>query len=310
MPGFCKYHHENVFARNNSNFYLFPSYDFAWLGSSKVFSVTSDVGPTVVGCGLYIQASTVNHSCRPNATQSFNGRSLALRCTRPILKGEEITIGITELHKPRAARRHSLRANYFFECRCERCAPEEAAAAEDARLNGYACPTPNCTGVCTNRKSNAAGGYPSKSADEAGDSSGLATDALSDVVDSGVLLCDSCGASRPGEETGREGRAIVELLERGRALAREGRTSQEGKQCLQEACERATRCLHRANWVLSEIYTELSSVCLEAQVRGATVARCWNVLIEVVWQGSMEPPAWSGLGRDPAEAGDEQAERE
>lgn len=238
----------------------------------KAFSITSDVGANVVGCGLYIQASTANHSCRPNAAQSFNGRTLALRCTRPVLKGEEITLGITELHRPRASRRQALRESYFFECQCERCASDDEAAAEDARLNGYSCPTASCTGVCKPcGPKKAARKSPSRSArKKSGDRAGSAKHPVSEAVASGPFLCDTCGASRPAKQTEREEKAIRSFLERGKAAVREGRAADEGKESLEEACQRAAHCLHGSNWLLSEIYSEVTSVCLEVQVRGAT----------------------------------------
>lgn len=88
--------------------------------SRQVFSIAENALTGEVGCGLYLEAAAANHSCNPNAAQSFSGKTLSLRCTRPIRKGEEITIGITQIQKPGPARRESLRKTYFFECRCER----------------------------------------------------------------------------------------------------------------------------------------------------------------------------------------------
>lgn len=82
--------------------------------------VAGEFGGEEVGCGLYLEAAAANHSCYPNASQSFDGKTLSLRCTRPILRGEEITIAITQIQRPGPARRESLRKSYFFECRCER----------------------------------------------------------------------------------------------------------------------------------------------------------------------------------------------
>lgn len=91
----------------------------------QVFSIVAGALGGEVGCGLYLEAAPANHSCSPNASQSFDGKTLSLRCTRPIARGEEITIGITQIQRPGPVRRESLRSNYFFECRCERCAHDE-----------------------------------------------------------------------------------------------------------------------------------------------------------------------------------------
>ncbi|CAM9871958.1 unnamed protein product, partial [Hapterophycus canaliculatus] len=113
-----------------------------------VFSISNESCSGEVGCGLYLEAAAANHSCIPNASQSFQGKTLSLRCTRPILEGEEITIGIAEIQRPGALRRESLRASYFFECRCERC-ESRGGRAEDARLEAYACPDKKCPGLCS-----------------------------------------------------------------------------------------------------------------------------------------------------------------
>lgn len=86
----------------------------------QVFSIAGGTQGGTIGCGLYLEAATANHSCDPNASQSFDGKTLSLRCTRAIQRGEEITIGITQISRPGPLRRESLRTNYFFECQCER----------------------------------------------------------------------------------------------------------------------------------------------------------------------------------------------
>lgn len=86
----------------------------------QVFSISNESCSGEIGCGLYLEAATANHSCIPNASQSFQGKTLSLRCTRPISEGEEITIGIAQIQRPGPLRRESLRASYFFNCRCER----------------------------------------------------------------------------------------------------------------------------------------------------------------------------------------------
>lgn len=201
----------------------------------QVFSITEDVGASVLGCGLYLEAATVNHSCSPNATQTFNGLALALRCTRPVAKGEEITIGITELHRPSRIRQEVLRASYFFECRCERC-DSQSTLEEDQGLEGYACRNKSCSGVCGNFN--------------------LAT---------GCISCRACGDSWLTEKAERKLVAVQNLLEHGKVIVRRGQ-GVEGRTCLEGALARAA-CLHHGNWLLSEIYAELVSACLELEVK-------------------------------------------
>lgn len=231
--------------------------------STQVFAVVLEVESCIAGCALYLQAATANHSCAPNAVQSFDGRVLSLRCIRPIMKGEEITVGIIELHRHSAARQQSLRTSYFFECQCDRCS-SEGADAEDARLTGYACPDKRCPGVCANRRLGSSRERSTSTADEEKASSAVNT--LPESDDSGCLLCSTCGAPRSAEDADRESRAIDELNRRGKAFCSSGKEL-EGKLVLEEALQRGINCLHRGNWVLSDLFAELSSVCVHLQVR-------------------------------------------
>jgi SET domain-containing protein len=57
-----------------------------------------------------------NHSCTPNAVQSFedNGR-ISFRAIAPISPGQEVTISYIELAAARPERREALLASYFFD---------------------------------------------------------------------------------------------------------------------------------------------------------------------------------------------------
>lgn len=220
----------------------------------QVFSIVVDVGGHVVGCGLYLEAATANHSCNPNASQSFDGRTLSLRCTRPIAVGEEVTIGITEMHRPGEARRQALRTSYFFECRCERC-NSGGACCEEARLEGYACLDQSCSGVCAKPRTAGATEKETNSAGEREDG----------AENSGCLVCSVCASAWPAEEAVRKSKAVCELLGRGKALVAGGKAP-AGRECLEEALRRAVGCLYISNWMLAEVYSELLSTCLELEV--------------------------------------------
>ncbi|KAG5921733.1 hypothetical protein E4U42_005727 [Claviceps africana] len=61
-----------------------------------------------------------NHSCIPNATVLFAGRTAVLRAERPIGEGEEIEICYTDYTNPVSTRQSALQ-QYNFTCRCRRC---------------------------------------------------------------------------------------------------------------------------------------------------------------------------------------------
>lgn len=75
----------------------------------------------IKGIGVYALASSINHSCRPNAVVSFKGRELTIRAIRQIQSGEEITISYTDQLKSTWSRRLQLLRHYYFICHCERC---------------------------------------------------------------------------------------------------------------------------------------------------------------------------------------------
>ena len=181
---------------------------------------------------------------------------MALRCTRPILKDEEITIGITELHRPSRARREALRSSYFFDCRCERC-DAQGAIEEDKKLQGRACPDKSCSGVCV--QSDVI--WTSETRAPHGVERGKG--GIQETVN---FTCGTCGDSWPGEEAEQKRAAAHDLLQRGQADVRRGKET-EGRKCMEAALQLAA-CLHRGNWMVSEIYAELVSACLELEVRG------------------------------------------
>ncbi|KAG5926364.1 hypothetical protein E4U53_003101 [Claviceps sorghi] len=74
-----------------------------------------------VGIFLDPTLAMANHSCVPNATVLFAGRTAVLRAERPIREGEEIEICYTDYTNPVAARQSALQ-EYNFVCRCPRCA--------------------------------------------------------------------------------------------------------------------------------------------------------------------------------------------
>mmetsp|Transcript_10123 Transcript_10123/g.20915 ORF Transcript_10123/g.20915 Transcript_10123/m.20915 type:complete len:414 (-) Transcript_10123:37-1278(-) len=98
---------------------------------ANAFSITSESDGDVVGIALFeYPAYLMNHSCRPNATQSFslvNGQfpCLVLVANQKIAKGEEITISYMDQNDLRQSsridRRQMLQKSYHFICQCSIC---------------------------------------------------------------------------------------------------------------------------------------------------------------------------------------------
>ena len=85
-----------------------------------------------VGAALFLSGSRINHSCYPNAVQSFCNKTARIRIMslRSIKKGEEVTITYCPLHMNKSGRVKRLK----FECSCERCEREQVTD-DDEKIN-------------------------------------------------------------------------------------------------------------------------------------------------------------------------------
>lgn len=63
---------------------------------SNTFNIC-DVDGTLVGLGVYLVPSLLNHSCEPNAVVVFHGRQLALRSIRPLSPGDQVCVEVAIL---------------------------------------------------------------------------------------------------------------------------------------------------------------------------------------------------------------------
>lgn len=86
------------------------------------------------GLGLYLCAATINHSCAPNACQTFIGDKLYVRTTSKIKVGEEITISYVDCAMPSRRRRAQLQSLYGFSCYCTRCCVASSASISEESL--------------------------------------------------------------------------------------------------------------------------------------------------------------------------------
>lgn len=93
----------------------------------------ADCESIALGLGVYPDASFANHSCCPNAIQTFvygiAGTLPAIRLTvcdeNGISAGDEICISYIDCSAVRPSRQKLLQDAYYFQCSCQRCASTE-----------------------------------------------------------------------------------------------------------------------------------------------------------------------------------------
>ncbi|XP_069935940.1 SET and MYND domain-containing protein 4-like [Cherax quadricarinatus] len=75
------------------------------------------------GSGIYSASSLMNHSCNPNCSAFFYGKTEVVRAVHFIPAGKQLTISYGEIFtdKSRASRLVSLMTRYHFQCKCEAC---------------------------------------------------------------------------------------------------------------------------------------------------------------------------------------------
>lgn len=120
------------------------TWDIICKTKTNAFSVC-DGEFTPIGLGIYPVASNINHSCRPNALQTFrfgasNLPQLRLTTCSAVAKSEEICISYIDNQAPRQLRQDNL-DSYGFECTCPYCSDAE----RETRLVGLKCQT--CGGM-------------------------------------------------------------------------------------------------------------------------------------------------------------------
>lgn len=107
-----------------------------FLGISKTNML--GLGSPPIGGGLFIEASRINHACKPNTQNSWNERigRETIHAVRDIKKGEEITISYIGYFATYAERQSYLKDKFKFDCACELCSlPPDQRMASDERLS-------------------------------------------------------------------------------------------------------------------------------------------------------------------------------
>jgi len=95
-----------------------------------------------VGIALYLGPSVLDHSCRPNATVVFVGKTIMVRSVEAIPSFREVRISYTNLVGPRDKRRKELADQYYFECQCTECqlTADGSLHRENLKLGSVVCP--------------------------------------------------------------------------------------------------------------------------------------------------------------------------
>jgi hypothetical protein len=106
-----------------------------------------------MGVGIFFgEASNMNHSCRPNAIQTFTyarpGELPTIRITActTISSRDEICISYIDNGCPRDIRRKRLQEGYHFWCTCARCCRDDNNHDDDCII-GMSCPITGCHGM-------------------------------------------------------------------------------------------------------------------------------------------------------------------
>ena len=101
---------------------------------TNAFSI-SDREMRAIGVGLYPAAAMLNHSCVPNTSTVFVGRTVHVHTVRDVEVGEELCVSYTDLAQSCAARRGVLQQCFGFLCCCPRCLDESSdTPSERARV--------------------------------------------------------------------------------------------------------------------------------------------------------------------------------
>ena len=88
----------------------------------NIFTIVDDYNIDM-GIGLFLSAAIINHSCAPNAVQSFDRETgtIQFRALYDINVDEEVTISYIDIGRPLVWRRAELFSSYRFICQCTRC---------------------------------------------------------------------------------------------------------------------------------------------------------------------------------------------
>ncbi|WKX91606.1 hypothetical protein Q1695_009993 [Nippostrongylus brasiliensis] len=116
-------------------------FDIFCKASINSHSIHTNAG-TEVGMALDLGVSKYNHSCRPTCSMVFDGYRVCLRPLVPGVDASDVTqafISYVDVGRSKYVRRKDLKARWYFDCECTRCADPA-----DDMLTAIKCSTPGC----------------------------------------------------------------------------------------------------------------------------------------------------------------------
>ena len=115
----------------------------------NIFTVVDDYNIDM-GIGLFLSAAIINHSCAPNAVQSFDRETgtIQFRALYDINIDDEVTISYIDIGRPLIWRRAELFSSYRFICQCTRCLiesdPDTITTTSGVYSERLLCPNISC----------------------------------------------------------------------------------------------------------------------------------------------------------------------
>lgn len=116
------YHLVRIAGRNNNDLERIKPL----LNRVKINAFTITDNGKSLGYGMFHTVHRINHSCSPNACQSFLFQTghypiVRIHASQDIMLGQEITIAYINTSLNTAERQDLLEQNYHFRCTCPRC---------------------------------------------------------------------------------------------------------------------------------------------------------------------------------------------
>lgn len=105
-------------------------------------NICDDELKETLGSGLYLSASSLNHSCEPNCVVLYDGIKLKIKVIREFsTQNEEPTISYLDAIAEKSERQTTLQRLYYFKCECLRCSANSEKDIQMVSINCANCKT-------------------------------------------------------------------------------------------------------------------------------------------------------------------------